>query len=369
MGTRFLAINFGGLGDEVLFLPTLDSIRAVHSDWHIALLTEPRSQAIAQLTDLIDESLTFDIKKQPLTLIDRFKLIELLRQYKPDIILSSGSTPLVSLLLYLSGAPTRIGYGTSQLGNILLTNPVRLNKQQYAGWMYHDLVTGLGINRQPGPPKIVLNEAALLKAKDLFSPPDNNAISPATQEKIVLLHPGTSRLAIKKGIIKTWPVSNWIALITALLAGGHRVALCGGPDDQEIINQIVSLLPSLNHNQNSNNAIDKAAKTYSKFLNLNGKTKNVGELAALMQLSDLVICVDSAPMHIAAALDRPLVALFGPTEPEHLLLPAPERRILQGQVINLIDAPDKSGVQIPTDMVYQAAEDLLSLTLDRHSFR
>ena len=59
-------------------------------------------------------------------------------------------------------------------------------------------------------------------------------------------------------------------------------------------------------------------KTY--FLDLYGKTKNLNELAALIKLSDLLLCVDSAPMHIGVGVGTKLVAIFGPTD-ENKLLP------------------------------------------------
>src|SRR5262250_2338797 len=118
--SRLLAINFGGIGDEILFLPALESIRAAHPEWHITLLLEPRSQSVAQVTDLIDSTISFDIKKQPLFLADLLDLLGLLRDGAYDFVLSSGSSPLVSMLLFLSGIPVRVGYHASFLSGHLL---------------------------------------------------------------------------------------------------------------------------------------------------------------------------------------------------------------------------------------------------------
>ncbi|MFX6424124.1 hypothetical protein ABTG32_17980, partial [Acinetobacter baumannii] len=55
---KILTINFGGIGDEILFLPTLASIRAIYPHARISLLLEPRSRSFEQVTDLVDEILT-----------------------------------------------------------------------------------------------------------------------------------------------------------------------------------------------------------------------------------------------------------------------------------------------------------------------
>ena len=55
-------MNFGGLGDEILFLPALISLRKEYPNAKITLALEPRSKSIQQLTDVIDDVITVDIK-------------------------------------------------------------------------------------------------------------------------------------------------------------------------------------------------------------------------------------------------------------------------------------------------------------------
>ena len=58
---KILFINFGGLGDEILFLPTVISVKKEFPDSHIVLALEPRSKGIISLTDIIDETMFADI--------------------------------------------------------------------------------------------------------------------------------------------------------------------------------------------------------------------------------------------------------------------------------------------------------------------
>ncbi len=301
--TRLLAINFGGLGDEILFLPTLKSIRDAHPNWHITLLCEPRSKSIFELTNLIDDIITFDIKKIPLLPNDLISLLILIRKGKFDIVVSSGSSYLVSMLLFLSGIKTRIGYYSGPLSKLLLSHAQPLNKEQYAASMYHDLVKGLGIQGQ-------ITQPAITVAKD--STEKINKLLPIEEKRLfrIVLHPGTSKLAIKKGIIKTWAADNWTDLIKHLLLKQNvQVVLAGGPDDDEIISTILDKLKASNVSLTDTN----------NFVLVYGKTKNIADLAALIESCQLLICLDSAPMHIGVALNKSLIAMFGPTDPKKLL--------------------------------------------------
>lgn len=346
--TRLLTINFGGLGDEVLFLPTLKSIREAHPDWHITLLLEPRSKSVCQITDLIDDCITFDIKKKPLLPTDMLQLLSLIRKGKFDVVVSSGSSPMVSALLFLSGIKQRIGYNSNGLAPLLLTAPVPLNRDQYAGVMYHDLVRGLGIKSDPQLPQVTVNSEALSRMSSELSIATTGGATNGTQQRVVI-HPGTSQLALRKGIIKTWPAANWAQLIVDLLAQNNiDVLLAGGPDDEDTIKEIQQTLG--------------ATASHPHFRLMYGKTKNLQELVALLKLADLVVCVDSAPMHIAVALNKPTVAMFAPTDPAKLIPghppfvaltnPATERQPAD------LPAPEP-GVRIPPDTVFQIALDQL----------
>ena len=83
----------------------------------------------------------------------------------------------------------------------------------------------------------------------------------------------------------------------------------------------------------------------------------------LLWLSDLLICVDSAPMHIAVALNKQILALFGPTNPEHLLPVSPQCRYLKDNSHSKNDrnVKVKKGINIPINTVYQSALNLLQI--------
>lgn len=320
---KILTINFGGIGDEVLFLPTLEGIRASYPDAKITLLVEPRSAGIGVITDLIDEVVTFDIKKRPLHAPDLIELLTILHAGNYDMVVSSGSSPMVSALLFLSGIPRRRGYNSNHLARFLLTAPMPLNRYQYAGNMYHDLIADLpgAASALPAIPRIKAGTSEKESMESLLAQlwrdaghmKDSAVASKAHRRarQRVLIHPGTSRLAILKGLNKTWSAENWCKLAELLSKeAGIEVILAGGPDDKEAIEQIQAQL-----------------KPDSKVISTYGHTRNLRELVALIDICDLIVCVDSAPMHLAVALGKPVVALFGPTN-EAILLPSGDDRFV-----------------------------------------
>ncbi|MBK9769421.1 MAG: glycosyltransferase family 9 protein [Candidatus Obscuribacter sp.] len=366
-----MAINFGGIGDEILFLPTLKEVKQLLPKSHVALLLEPRSRSVAEVTDLVDEVVCFDIKKRPLLPGDYLKLLQLTRAGKYDLVISSGSSPMVAMLLFGSGIPVRIGYDAGSPVKALLTHPVKLDKEQYAGNMYHDLCQELrhyldslkigALLRQPDNKGLLQIPQATVKPdsrkrmtevlaeeeyklQERLSARGNTTSGGAVKK--VLLHPGTSRLAVQKGIIKHWPGESWLELIRKLLSSETgqpvQIILAGGPDDEEVMKDLMQALG------------DEA----QRIINFYGKTKSLADLAALIELSDLMVCVDSAPMHIAVGLNKKVVALFGPTDPAKLI---PNQKHFCALADNAEPRAllDGLGVRLLPDTVYRSSLDLL----------
>ena len=69
---KILALNFGGIGDEILFLPALSSLKKEYPEAKITLALEPRSKSVKDLTPLVDDVMCIDIK-------GKHKYLELLK--------------------------------------------------------------------------------------------------------------------------------------------------------------------------------------------------------------------------------------------------------------------------------------------------
>ena len=277
---RILFINFGGLGDEILFLPTIQSVKKEFPDSHITLALEKRSKGITSLTDVIDETIFANIKGRG-KYVELFKLLYKIWQGKYDIVISSGSNKFISIFLFLTFIKNKYGYNTGKLSKILLTKAIDLNKNQYAVQMYHDLAQSIT------DIKTELPELSIQKKP--------------TIPNSVLIHPGVSKLSIQKGMIKTIPATEWAKVIEQLADCGKQVYLVGGPDDKECIDTIKELVSA------------------EKYENLYGKTKDLKELAELISSAEAFLCSDSAPLHIAVALGIKTYVIFGSTDDKKLI--------------------------------------------------
>ena len=135
---KILLINFGGIGDEILFFPTIKTIKQTYPNAKIYLALEKRSKSAKNLCSDIDKVICVDIKSK----FKYFKLIKFILTVWTknfDIVFSSGSSKMVSILLFLTGIKERYGFYSGKLSEKLLTKTAKLNKKQYAAEMYHDL--------------------------------------------------------------------------------------------------------------------------------------------------------------------------------------------------------------------------------------
>lgn len=280
---KILAINFGGIGDEILFLPTLISLKKTFPEAKITLALEPRSKGIKDLTDTIDEISLINVKSKN-KYSELLKLIFLARKGKFDMVVSSGGNKFVSIILFLTGIKKRYGYNTGKLSKILLTKAVPLNKNQYACAMYHDLIT------------------PITDVKTYL--PEINIEKDSKEPDSVLIHPGVSKLSVQMGMIKTISADKWAQVIDLLIEKGKKVILAGGPDDKECIESIRNSLK----NKNSDN-----------FVDYYGRTKSLTDLAKLISSAEKFLCSDSAPLHIAVALKTKTYVIFGPTDYKKLI--------------------------------------------------
>lgn len=279
---KILVINFGGIGDEILFLPTLISLKKAFPDAKITLALEPRSKGVKDLTNTIDELFLIDVKSAK-KYFELIKLILSARSGKFDLVISSGANKFISILLFLTGIKYRYGYYTGKLSEMLLTKASPLNKNQYACAMYHDLITP------------ITDIKTYLPEINVETVPKSDAI---------LIHPGVSKLSAQMGIIKTISADKWAQVIDLLIESGKKVILTGGPDDKECVE---SIRKSLKY-ENSENFIDYF-----------GKTKNLIDLAKLIASAGKFVCSDSAPLHIAIALKTKTYVIFGPTDYKKLI--------------------------------------------------
>jgi len=291
---RVVALVPGGIGDQILFFPTLDDLKRYYPDAQIDVIVEPRSKGAYRVSKSVHQVIPFDFKDRN-SLADWGNLVGTIRDREYDLALTLGQRWSVGLLLWLTGISTRIGYDGA--GAYFLTKPVPLKPSQYAAHMYHDLLQGLGINSPC--PELAIN----VPKSDIDWAESEQKRLGILKSGYVLIHGGSSQLAQAKGIDKIYPAQKWKQIIQEFQRRQPDlpVVVLQGPEDEQLVRELSSY-PDI--------------KVTSPA--------DIGKLAAMITGANLMLCTDSAPMHLAVAVGTYTIALFGPTEPQKLL-PASDR--------------------------------------------
>jgi ADP-heptose:LPS heptosyltransferase len=306
---RVLALVPGGIGDQLLFFPTLDDLKQTYPDAQIDVVVEPRAKVAYQVSASVNRVLTFDFKGRNGP-ADWINLLGIGRDQEYDVGLSLGSRQTIGLLLWLMGIPKRIGF-TKGKGNFWLTDSIALNPDQYAAALYHDLLKGLDIQRPCPPMQIKFASNDLQWAKG-----ERQRLGVSVY---VLIHGGSSQLARIKGINKIYPVSSWQKVIQGIQAKQPNVpiVLVQGPEDQEWVEAMQQLCPDLRVTQ----------------------PDDIGKLAAMIAGASLMLCTDSGPMHLGVGVQTCVIALFGPTDPAKLLPANPKFTGIKSPTGQIADIP------------------------------
>jgi heptosyltransferase-3 len=152
-----------------------------------------------------------------------------------------------------------------------------------------DSLRRIGVQPASGDKALVLaqNDAASVRVRSLL------AQHGVESKRFIQLHPGS------RWLFKCWPAERYAGLLDQLCADGWRVVLTGAPDARERALLDATLVAT-------------SAMARARVTDLGGQL-DLTELAALTREARAFVGVDSAPMHIAAAVQTPVVALFGPS--------------------------------------------------------
>lgn len=290
---RILIVKPSSLGDIVHALPVLAALRAQYPAAHIAWLVGTSFAPLLAGHPLLDEIILFDRRhygrmlRSPRALADFVRFVLQLRRRRFDLVLDLQGLFRSAFLTWASGAPRRVGFaGARELGWAFYTQRVRCPPADVHA-VAKNLALARVIGLTPDPPAfpLGLRRDELAAARRML---DAAAGRPLGRFTAVL--PGA------RWESKRWRADRLAALISRLPAEGLPAGvLLGAPSERAFTDEIL-------------------AACAAPVLDLVGRT-SLRQLAAALALADLVVCHDSGPMHIAAALNKPIVAIFGPTNP------------------------------------------------------
>lgn len=287
---RILVMRYRFIGDTILAVPFLRNLRYAYPDAVIDVLVGPQTGKVLEGCPYINDLIPFDTtnfhkydrgegkKKNLLTYAWELRK----RNYDTVFVLKRSLSS--GLLAWLSGARYRVGYDTQGRG-FLLTHRTKMRTD------IHEVEAVLDVLRRADIPIVDKHLEAWPSQEErdelLNLAPE---LRHQSDQPRVLIHAAAAHPD------KMYPLALW-ADVMKQLQGQHnpRFFFTGAPRDEELYDELQQLAGV-------------------KGVNLAGKL-NMRQSIALMQHMDLAACVDSGPAHLGAAADIPVVAIFGPTDP------------------------------------------------------
>lgn len=317
MYKKILVIKLRHIGDVLLATPVFSTLKEHFPNSLIFALVNKGTEAVLEKNPFIDQIITFDrsIKKLPFPL--RFKqelqFMSKLRSNGFDTTIDLTGGDRAALYSLISGSKIRVGFSTKGFfgKKYLYTLHAKPNWELHTVLMNLELLKLLGIEIRNPEVRIFLREEETRWAEDLVCSFFGD-LKGKEDKLLIHVHP-TSRW-----LFKCWKDEYMAEVIKWFVLQGNRVIITSSDEKKELekVKRIISFLPSdiivepnsIEYKLNQSIQTDKS----HKILNLSGKL-TLRQLIALSSKSDLFFGIDTAPMHIAAALGKPVVALFGPS--------------------------------------------------------
>jgi heptosyltransferase-1 len=277
---RFLVVRLGSLGDIIHTFPAVAALRESFPAARIVWLTHPRWAFLVDSSRLASEVWTVETRTMP----SLRETIQRLRQSSWIAAIDYQGLWKSAMLPFLGGVKRRIGFSSATIREfgvpVLYTERVRTSKAHIAE-QNGDLSLRAGAKRGVAPVSLQIPEqdqaaiCSLLRTQGL--------------DRYVVLSPGGGWRS------KCWPAERFGALCNKLRESqGLRCVVNIGPGDDDLAAPLLAA------------SGDAAPFVYRGSL---------GELMALLRNAACVVGGDTGPLHLAAALGTPTVALFGPTDP------------------------------------------------------
>jgi len=285
MAERILIVAPSWVGDAILSEPLVAVLREPFEEPIVDVLAPPWCAPVYARMRGVGRIVESPFAHRELALRRRRELAGELRTrgYTRAFVLPNSFKS--ALIPWLARIPRRIGYA-GELRRALLTEARRTERKALPRLVDRFVALAVPKGRLvPTPPAPVLvpnaaNAGAAMRALTL-----------STHRPIAVLCPGA-----EYGPAKRWPAEHFITLGRRLLDDGYAVWLLGSPNDQPAASPIAAALAGVR--------------------DLTGRT-DLGTAIDLLSLASVVVSNDSGLMHAAAAVGRPLIALFGSSSPDY----------------------------------------------------
>ena len=294
------------VGDAIMALPALRAVRARFPDAHIAIVARPYVADIYRHQQVCDQLIPYDLHGAHASFSGREHLARELRAQKFDVALLLQNAFDAAWLAWRAGIPERIGYARDGR-SFLLTKAVPVPKPgespAHEQFYYLELLRRAGwLDHATGESYIALDVD--LQAKQ------------HAEERLLAAGARSSALRVaigagaSYGSAKCWPPDRFAEVANRLVGESDAdIILFGTPTEVAVSSAIT-------------------AGMRRPPIDLTGKT-TVADLPALLSQCHLFIGNDSGAMHVASAVGLPVVAIFGPTDPQGTAPVTPRCTIVQ----------------------------------------
>jgi ADP-heptose:LPS heptosyltransferase len=324
--------KFFGMGSILQATPLLRALRSRFPDARLVFVTARANAPLMERLPCIDEVLYVDDAGGWALVSTTLRTLLALCRRRIDLYLDlEVYSAYASLISVLCLARNRFGFYrySTAFKRGLCTHLIYFNARQPIRTIYLQL--GLAAGALPvdpdalGPLEVRAADRASLAR--ILDPASGAGAAP----RYVVVNPNASDLLLER----RWPAERFGAVIESLAADGERIVLTGASSEAPHVAGLVARLTPAARER----VVDSAGKLA------------LGELLALLEGAALVITNDTGPMHMAIALGRPTLCLFGPQSPDHYGIERPDVAILYRPVfcspcVHEVDRPPCAGNNI-----------------------
>ena len=342
---RLLLVRTGGLGDIIMALPALRAIRRRFPDAHISVVASSGASWLVEREGVFDEVIVFGRSpERPGGTFSRSRLRELawlarLRSRRFDTvavlqpILGRAGALRLRAIVRASGCAQNFGRDTDGRGGFY-TNawPESLDSD------IHEMRRALavaGLMGAEGEPDIgITPPAGAVKEMDAFL----TDAGLAGCRPLIGVNPGSLRPSHR------WPLERFAAAANELVRRkGGGIVIAGAPADEHLAQPLLRLL--------STPSASAAGRT------------DIGQFAALLARTDLLLTNDTGAMHMAAAVAAPVVAVFGSSDPRRVgpFAPPERARVVTNHLCGL---PNGFGCRDPRCLPNVSVDQVLAASLE-----
>ncbi|MFH1460251.1 MAG: glycosyltransferase [Candidatus Omnitrophota bacterium] len=280
---KILVIKLGALGDVILISAALKAIRKRFPQAYIEVLVFNEFKEVLQTCPDIDNLVI--LNRRGFSEIIRKAYLILKKEY--DISIDFQNNNLSHLLAFIGRIKKRFGFKNRKMGFLLNKGILDINQNCSPIEHQFQVLKQLGIDS--GEKTLTM----WLRDQDRINAGEYLARNWYNSEQLLI---GINALASQRWQTKVWQAQNYAKIADMISEKFNaRIIFTGMQKDRSLIHEIIAL-------------------TSCKPINAAGDT-SLMQLAAIIERMHVLLTVDSAPMHMAAALKTPFVALFGPTDP------------------------------------------------------